>query len=59
MFGEAVSNRNGQYPVGTLVTPMSGWRTHFISKDGKDLNALSFDIGNLSSSITDVVGMPG
>ncbi|CAF1453292.1 unnamed protein product, partial [Didymodactylos carnosus] len=64
MFGEAVSkvikSRNGQYPVGTLVTSMSGWRTHFISKDGKDLNPLLFDIGNLSPSITlGVIGMPG
>ncbi|CAF0953438.1 unnamed protein product [Didymodactylos carnosus] len=64
MFGAAVSKviktRNGEFPLGTLVLSGSGWRTHFISKDGKDLKPIPFDLGNLSPSVAlGVLGMPG
>ncbi|CAF1228878.1 unnamed protein product [Rotaria sordida] len=64
MFGEAcckvIKTRNGAFPVGTLVKSTSGWRTHFVSPDGKDLQPISFDLESLSPSVTlGVLGMPG
>ncbi|CAF4042958.1 unnamed protein product, partial [Rotaria sordida] len=64
MFGETcckvIKTRNGAFPVGTLVKSTSGWRTHFVSPDGKDLQPISFDLESLSPSVTlGVLGMPG
>ena len=47
-----IKTRNGEFPLGTLVLAFSGWRTHFISKDGKDLQPIPFDLGSLSPSVT-------
>ncbi|CAF0885126.1 unnamed protein product [Adineta steineri] len=64
MFGDAcakvIKTRNGKFPLGTLVKSYSGWRTHFVSSDGSDLQPIPFDLGSLSPSITlGVLGMPG
>ncbi|CAF1341101.1 unnamed protein product [Rotaria sp. Silwood1] len=59
-YMRVIKSRNGEFPVGTLVKSYSGWRTHFLSKDGKDLEVIPFDLGSLSPSITlNVLGMPG
>jgi NADPH-dependent curcumin reductase CurA len=55
-----IKTRNGEFPLGTLVLARSGWRTHYLSKDGKDLRPVPFDLGSLSPSVTlGVLGMPG
>ena len=55
-----IKSRNGQFPIGTLVKSSSGWRTHFLSKDGKDLQVIPYDLDSLSPSVTlNVLGMPG
>ncbi|CAF0871863.1 unnamed protein product [Adineta ricciae] len=64
MFGEAclkvIRTRNGEFPLGTLALAFSGWRTHYLSKDGKDLRPIPFDLDSLSPSVTlGVLGMPG
>jgi prostaglandin reductase 1 len=55
-----IKTRNGQFPLGTIVLAFSGWRTHYLSKDGKDLRPIPFDLGSLSPSVSlGVLGMPG
>ena len=55
-----IKTRNGEFPLGTLVLAHCGWRTHYLSKDGKDLRSIPFDLGSLSPSVTlGVLGMPG
>lgn len=59
-FFRVIKTRNGEFPLGTLVLAFSGWRTHYLSKDGKDLRPVPFDLGSLSPSVTlGVLGMPG
>ncbi|CAF3923397.1 unnamed protein product [Rotaria sp. Silwood1] len=64
MFGGAclkvIKTRNGEFPLGTLVLAFSGWQTHYLSKDGKDLRPIPFDLDTLSPSVSlGVLGMPG
>lgn len=55
-----IKTRNGQFPLGTLVLAVSGWRSHYLSKDGKDLRSIQFDLDSLSPSVAlGVLGMPG
>ena len=55
-----IRTRNGQFPLGTLVLGLSGWRTHYLSKDGTDLHSIQFDLDSLSPSVAlGVLGMPG
>jgi len=57
---KVIKTRNGQFPLGGLVLARSGWRTHYLSKDGKDLQPIPFDLGSLSPSVSlGVLGMPG
>ncbi|CAF1082572.1 unnamed protein product [Brachionus calyciflorus] len=63
MFGEqlakVIKTRNGEYPLGTIVLSMSGWRSHFIS-NGNDLKPISFDLGSTPLSYClGTLGMPG
>lgn len=59
-FFRVIKTRNGEFPLGTLVLGNSGWQTHYLSKDGKDLRPIPFDLGTLSPSVTlGVLGMPG
>ncbi|CAF3981717.1 unnamed protein product [Adineta steineri] len=64
MVGEAclkvIKTRNGEFPLGTLVLANSGWRSHYLSKDGKDLRSIPFDLGSLSPSLSlGVLGWSG
>lgn len=60
LLTRVIKTRNGQYPLGSLVLAMSGWRTHYLSKDGTDLRPIPFDLNGLSPSVTlGVLGMPG
>lgn len=55
-----IKSRNSEYPIGALVLAESGWRTHFISKDGTDLRNVPIDLNGLSPSVTlGVLGMTG
>ncbi len=55
-----IKTRNGEFPLGTLVLAHSGWQTHYLSKDGKDLRSIPFDLDSLSPSVSlGVLGMPG
>jgi NADPH-dependent curcumin reductase CurA len=55
-----IKTRNGQFPLGGLVLAYSGWQTHYLSKDGKDLRPIPFDLDSLSPSVSlGVLGMPG
>ncbi len=55
-----IKTRNGEFPLGGLVLASSGWQTHYLSKDGKDLQPIPFDLGSLSPSVSlGVLGMPG
>ncbi len=59
-FFRVIKTRNGEFPLGTLVLANSGWRTHYLSTNGKDLRPIPFDLGSLSPSVTlGVLGMPG
>jgi len=59
-FRRVIQTRNGEFPLGTLVLAVCGWQTHYLSKDGKDLRPIPFDLGSLSPSVTlGVLGMPG
>jgi prostaglandin reductase 1 len=59
-FFRVIKTRNGEFPLGTLVLAFSGWRSHYLSKDGKDLQPIPFDLGSLSPSVAlGVLGMPG
>lgn len=64
MVGEQISRviktRNGQYPLGTLVTIQCGWRSHYLSPNGEDLVPIKFDLGSISASYClGLLGMPG
>ena len=42
------------------MTCQAGWRSHYLSANGKDLNPLKFDLGNTSPSYCiGILGMPG
>ena len=63
MIGEQVSKviqtRNGQFPLGTIVTSQAGWRSRYIS-DGSNLEPVKFDLGSTSPSyLIGLLGMPG
>jgi len=64
MIGEVIARviktRNGKYPLGTTVLAQAGWRSHFISKNGDDLEPISFDLGDTPLSYClGTLGMPG
>lgn len=58
-LAEVIKSRNGEFPLGSLVLCKAGWKSHFIS-DGKDLEPISFDLGDTPKSYTlGALGMPG
>lgn len=56
-IGEVIQSLNAQFPVGTKVNSMSGWRDLFIS-NGTDLTAIP-ETGLALSHFLGVLGMPG
>ncbi|UUM29496.1 NADP-dependent oxidoreductase [Vibrio japonicus] len=56
-IGEVIESKNDQFPVGSKVSNISGWRTTFIS-DGGDL-ALLPAVGVPEQHFLGVIGMPG
>ncbi|QYJ80083.1 NADP-dependent oxidoreductase [Shewanella acanthi] len=56
-IGEVIESLNPKFPVGSKVSNISGWRTHFIS-DGADLTLLPA-IGIPEQYFLGVIGMPG
>lgn len=63
MFGEQIArvtkSENPDYPVGTYVQIMVGWRTHTILSDPTKLNKV-MEMGDLSKSLAlGPLGMPG
>lgn len=52
-------SENPDYPVGTFVQIMVGWRTHTVLSDPTKLNKV-MDMGDLSKSLAlGPLGMPG
>ncbi|ALR18240.1 NADP-dependent oxidoreductase [Vibrio natriegens] len=56
-IGEVIESRNENFPVGSKVSNISGWRTTFIS-DGTDLTLLPA-VGLPDQHFLGVIGMPG
>jgi NADPH-dependent curcumin reductase CurA len=57
--GKVIQTRNGEFPLGTVVTHHGGWRSHYVS-NGKDLAPITFDLGNSPTShCIGTLGMPG
>lgn len=56
-IGEVIESRNDQWPVGTKVSHMQGWRSHFIS-NGQGLTAIPATSLPLQSFLG-IMGMPG
>ncbi|TKB43761.1 NADP-dependent oxidoreductase [Thalassotalea mangrovi] len=56
-IGEVIESNNSNFPVGTKVSHLSGWRTSFIS-DGTDLTVLP-DIEVPEQLFLGTLGMPG
>jgi NADPH-dependent curcumin reductase CurA len=56
-IGEVIESKNTEFPVGTKVNSMQGWRSHYIS-DGNGLTALP--VTPLpDQSFLGIMGMPG
>lgn len=56
-IGEVIDSRNPQFPIGTKVSTMLGWRSHYIS-DGSELTPLPATPLPLQSFLG-IMGMPG
>lgn len=58
-YKRVIKTRNGEFPLGTLVLSVAGWKSHFIS-DGKNLEPISFDLGSTPPSYClGALGMTG
>lgn len=56
-IGEVIESKNTEFPIGTKVNSMQGWRSHYIS-DGNGLTALP--VTPLpDQSFLGIMGMPG
>lgn len=56
-IGEVIESKNADFPVGSKVSNISGWRTTFIS-DGSDLTVLP-SVELPDQHFLGVIGMPG
>ncbi|PSU46854.1 NADP-dependent oxidoreductase [Photobacterium frigidiphilum] len=56
-IGEVIESKNSEFPVGTKVNSMQGWRSHYIS-NGNGLTALPFT-PLPDQSFLGIMGMPG
>lgn len=58
-FYRVTKSENPDYPVGTFVQIMVGWRTHTVLSDPTKLNKV-MEMGDLSKSLAlGPLGMPG
>ncbi|GIU27744.1 NADP-dependent oxidoreductase [Shewanella sp. MBTL60-007] len=56
-IGEVIESLNPNFPIGSKVSSMLGWRSHFVS-DGSDITVLP-DTPISESHFLGVLGMPG
>ncbi|ACA87633.1 NADP-dependent oxidoreductase [Shewanella woodyi] len=56
-IGEVIESRHAEFPVGSKVTSMLGWRSHYVT-DGNEHTKLP-DISLSESHFLGVLGMPG
>ncbi|MDB2385751.1 NADP-dependent oxidoreductase [Shewanella sp.] len=56
-IGEVIESNHSQFPVGSLVNSMHGWRSHFVT-DGTEITALP-NTPIDESHFLGVLGMPG